>query len=55
MFDARAEYMGRPVALAAVMPYLIRAVFEDFPGANGQTRQLVFDTQIGELLPGKSR
>ncbi len=55
VFDARAEYMGRPVALAAVMPYLIRAVFEDFPGANGQTRQLVFDTQTGELLPGKSR
>ena len=48
VFDAQAQYTGRPLPLASVMPYLVRAVFADFPGANGQTSQVVFDTKTGE-------
>ena len=51
VFDATAEYVGPPVALPTVMPYLIRAVFDDFPGQNGQIRQVVFDSKTGERLP----
>ncbi|MDO4795910.1 MAG: DUF4136 domain-containing protein [Brachymonas sp.] len=48
VLEAQAQYTGRPVPLAVVMPYLVRAVFEDFPGVSGQTKQVVFDTQTGE-------
>lgn len=48
VLEAQAQYIGRPVPLAVVMPYLMRAVFEDFPGVNGQTKRVVFDTQTGE-------
>lgn len=48
VLEAQAQYTGRPVPLAVVMPYLMRAVFEDFPGVSGQTKQVVFDTQTGE-------
>lgn len=48
VLEAQAQYTGRPVPLAVAMPYLMRAVFEDFPGVSGQTKQVVFDTQTGE-------
>ncbi|MDO4769012.1 MAG: DUF4136 domain-containing protein [Brachymonas sp.] len=48
VLEAQAQYTGRPVPLAVVMPYLMRAVFEDFPGVSGQTKQVMFDTQTGE-------
>lgn len=48
VLEAQAQYTGRPVPLAVVMPYLMRAVFEDFPGVSGQTKQVVFDTRTGE-------
>ncbi|MDO5653004.1 MAG: DUF4136 domain-containing protein [Brachymonas sp.] len=52
VFDGSAEYTGRPVALNTVMPYLMRAVFHDFPGANGQTQKVLFDAKTG--LPVKT-
>lgn len=36
---------GANPALTAVMPYLIRSVFDGFPGANGQARQVIFDLE----------
>jgi Domain of unknown function (DUF4136) len=34
---------GSNPALSSVMPYLIRSVFDGFPGANGQARRVEFD------------
>ncbi|MFV0601823.1 MAG: DUF4136 domain-containing protein [Brachymonas sp.] len=54
VFDASASYTGQPLALAAVMPYLVRAVFDDFPGINGKAQQVIFDSKTGERLETKT-
>ena len=53
VFDGRAEYTGSPVALHKIMPYLIRAVFDGFPGSNGHTHRVVFDRKTGAQLPAR--
>ena len=53
VFEGSAEYTGRPVALNQIMPYLLRAIFNGFPGVSGQTQQVQFDTHSGELVPSK--
>lgn len=54
VFEASASYTGQPLALPVVMPYLVRAVFDDFPGANGKTQQVIFDSKTGERLQTKT-
>lgn len=39
-YEGRVESTGQSESLPAVMPYLIRALFTDFPGNNGQTRRV---------------
>lgn len=38
LYEARAISEGPSSALAPVMPAMVRAVFDDFPGPNGKTR-----------------
>lgn len=40
VFEGSAEYTGQEAALPALMPYLVQALFTDFPGHNGQVRQV---------------
>lgn len=39
-YEGRVESTGQTESLPAVMPYLIRALFTEFPGNNGQTRRV---------------
>ncbi len=39
-YEGRVESTGQSGSLPAVMPYLIRALFTDFPGNSGQTRRI---------------
>lgn len=43
VFEATAVNEGTGEDLVEVVPYLVRAMFQDFPGANGQVRRLTFD------------
>lgn len=43
VFEATAVHEGSEVDLVEVVPYLVRGVFQDFPGANGQVRRLTFE------------
>jgi hypothetical protein len=43
VFEASATSSGSIGALPVVMPYLVRSVFDGFPGANGQMRRVEFD------------
>lgn len=50
VFESRASYEGDSDDLPALMPYLVRAVFDDFPGQNGRTRNVSFDSETGALI-----
>ena len=58
VFEASATSSGSNNALAVTMPYLIRSVFDGFPGANGQVRTIEFDVDKNSIksrqqqLPG---
>jgi Domain of unknown function (DUF4136) len=43
VFEASATSNGSNATLTVTMPYLIRSVFDGFPGTNGQSRQVEFD------------
>lgn len=49
VFESRAVYEGN-ASLPAVMPYLVRAALDGFPGQNGQVRQVRFDRETGALI-----
>jgi hypothetical protein len=50
VFESRAVYEGGTGDLPLVVPYLVRAVFDDFPGQNGQVRTVKFDSETGALI-----
>lgn len=50
VFESRALYEGGSADLPPVVPYLVRAVFDDFPGQNGQVRTVKFDSETGALI-----
>jgi hypothetical protein len=50
VFESRAVYEGDNEDLATLVPFLVRAVFEGFPGQNGRVRTLKFDSKTGEAL-----
>ena len=50
VFESRAIYEGDNGDLPAVVPFLVRAVFDEFPGQNGRTRTVRFDNKTGELI-----
>ena len=49
VFEASAASNGGNATLTVTMPYLIRSVFDGFPGANGQARSVEFDTETGAV------
>lgn len=49
VFESRVVYEGN-ASLPAVMPYLVRAALDGFPGQNGQVRQVRFDRETGALI-----
>ncbi|MDQ3058632.1 MAG: DUF4136 domain-containing protein [Pseudomonadota bacterium] len=51
VFEAQAVHEGHSADLPLVLPYLVRAIFDDFPGQNGRVRVVKFDAKTGALLP----
>ncbi len=49
VFEASATSSGSNANLSVTMPYLIRSVFDGFPGTNGQSRELEFDVDKGVI------
>lgn len=50
VFESRAIYEGDNANLHEVVPFLVRAVFDDFPGQNGRTRTVRFDGKTGAVI-----
>lgn len=50
VFDSTAVYEGDREDLPDLVPFLVRAVFDGFPGANGRVRTLRFDAETGQLI-----
>jgi hypothetical protein len=48
VFEATATYEGGMENLPDLVPYLAKAVFDGFPGQNGQTREVRFNLQNGQ-------
>ena len=43
LFEGRVESVGKDNRLPEVMPYLVQAMFTDFPGTSGVTKQITID------------
>lgn len=43
LFEGRVDSLGRNDSLAEIMPYLVAAMFDDFPGESGKTNVVVAD------------
>lgn len=52
VFEATATYEGGMENLPDLVPYLAKAVFDGFPGQNGQTREVRFDMADENTGPG---
>lgn len=50
VFEARSVYEGGNRDLPNLVPYLVRAVFDNFPGQNGAVRLVRFDPKTGAVL-----
>lgn len=50
VFESNATHEGGPSPLSSVVPYLVRAAFEDFPGANGRVQVIRFKPDTGEVI-----
>lgn len=50
VFESRAVYEGDKEDLADLVPFLVRAVFEDFPGKNGRVSEVSFDAKTGAVI-----
>ncbi len=49
VFESHAVYEGN-AAMPTIAPYLVRAVFDGFPGQNGQIRRVNFDRETGAVI-----
>jgi hypothetical protein len=49
VFESHAVYEGS-ASLPTIAPYLVRAVFDGFPGQNGQVRRVNFDRETGAVI-----
>ncbi|MES2686266.1 MAG: DUF4136 domain-containing protein [Pseudomonadota bacterium] len=49
VFESHAVHEGQ-AALPTMAPYLVRAVFDSFPGQNGQVRRVNFDRETGAVI-----
>lgn len=52
VFESRAIFEGEGSSdnLPQIVPYLVRAVFDDFPGLNGRVRVVRFDRETGAVI-----
>lgn len=50
VFESRAVYEGSNEDLATLVPFLVRAVFDDFPGQNARVRSVQFDSKTGAVV-----
>ena len=50
VFETLATYEGDEEDLPEVVPFLTRAMFENFPGANGRVTVVKYDPRTGEKL-----
>jgi Domain of unknown function (DUF4136) len=50
VFESTSVYEGDNEDLPDLVPYLVRAAFEEFPGQNGGVRVLKFNPDTGELI-----
>ena len=50
VFESRAAYEGDNEDLPDLVPYLVRAVFDGFPGQNGRAREVRLDSKSGEMV-----
>ncbi|MFC5521040.1 DUF4136 domain-containing protein [Polaromonas jejuensis] len=50
VFESQAVYEGESGDLPLLVPYLVRAVFDEFPGQNGQVRTVEFDRKTGAMI-----
>lgn len=50
VFESRAVYEGDNEDVVTLVPYLVRAVFDNFPGQNGEVRILKFDSKTSAVL-----
>ena len=50
VFDSTAVYEGNNEDLPDLVPYLARALFDDFPGRSGQVKIVRFDPKSGEKI-----
>jgi len=48
LFEGRVESMGRDNRLPEVMPYLVDAMFADFPGESGATQRVIIEEGDGD-------
>ena len=42
IYEARVTSIGSSATINVVMPYLIRSIFEEFPGKSGSTKDYEF-------------
>lgn len=50
VFESRAVYEGDNEDLPDLVPYLVRAVFDGFPGQNGRVKVVAFDAKTGAQI-----
>lgn len=50
VFEARAAYEGDNEDLPDLVPYLVQAVFDGFPGQSGRVRLVKFDSKSGAIV-----
>ena len=50
VFESRAGYEGDNEDLPDLVPYLVRAIFDGFPGQNGRVRVVRFEGKSGEIV-----
>jgi Domain of unknown function (DUF4136) len=50
VFESSAVYEGDIADLPDLVPYLVRAVFDGFPGQNGKARVVRFDSKSGAAI-----
>ncbi|RYX93530.1 MAG: DUF4136 domain-containing protein [Comamonadaceae bacterium] len=50
VFESRVAYEGSNEDLPDLVPYLVRAAFDGFPGQSGRVRTIRFDPKSGQMI-----
>lgn len=49
VFEATSVSVGATPELSVIMPYLVKSIFNDFPGMDGQTKIVEIDSETGKV------